>query len=272
MTEESPDQPEAPARPGDDVTCCDCACEHQHPDTGVIPRDSCVLCKWCSCRDHQEPARPGDEARTAARAGRTEYLSTAPPSAPWESREAVDLAQLPHETWCDLVAHRDCCPSRAESGCSCLTAEVVAAVMSMVGACCNSPPRLGRPLADVPSCVLPYGHKGFHRDDRRSEWGQTWTEPPAEAIERAALGLWSHDIAFCAFRYALGRQTYAVGEVGAYLIRVRDHLPRHARRLICSEIEEAIERGEAGADMDVSNWRAVAAALAETDEEARDGL
>ena len=34
-----------------------------------------------------------------------------------------DLSQLPHEHWCDLSSHVDCCPGRTRE-CTCLTGEV----------------------------------------------------------------------------------------------------------------------------------------------------
>jgi hypothetical protein len=41
----------------------------------------------------------------------------------------VDLTQLPHESWCDLGSpHADCCPGKAEFGCSCITRDVVCAL------------------------------------------------------------------------------------------------------------------------------------------------
>lgn len=35
--------------------CCSCACGHAHTDTGVIPQDSCVMCKWCHCIGEDMP-------------------------------------------------------------------------------------------------------------------------------------------------------------------------------------------------------------------------
>lgn len=42
-----------------------------------------------------------------------------------------DLSHLPHEDFCNLGStHADCCPSKAEFGCSCITREVVEAMAS----------------------------------------------------------------------------------------------------------------------------------------------
>lgn len=41
----------------------------------------------------------------------------------------VDLTKLPHEDWCDMGSlHADCCPGKAEFGCSCITRDVVRAL------------------------------------------------------------------------------------------------------------------------------------------------
>jgi len=65
------------------------------------------------------------------------------------------------------------------------------------------------------------------------------------------------DITCYAFRYALGRKSYAVGIVCQYL---KDHwkeLPMRIREQIQSEIKTAIEKSDAGMDMDVKSWKEI---------------
>lgn len=62
-----------------------------------------------------------------------------------------------------------------------------------------------------------------------------------------------------AFWYNLGRMTYSVGECVKSLIKYWKVIPPHWRKLIHSEIIVAIERNEAGMDMDVAEWRKVLA-------------
>lgn len=64
-----------------------------------------------------------------------------------------------------------------------------------------------------------------------------------------------------AFRYALGRMTYAVGDVADQLIAYRDILQPDWRRQIVQDIHNAIENGTAGQECDVERWRAVAEAM-----------
>ena len=62
------------------------------------------------------------------------------------------------------------------------------------------------------------------------------------------------DIVFYAFRYALGRKTYAVGIVVDYILGNWDLLKPATKGLIQAEIEEAIEKGNAGMEIDVKEW------------------
>ena len=64
-------------------------------------------------------------------------------------------------------------------------------------------------------------------------------------------------ILVCAFRYALGRQTYVVDYVASCLQKHWHELSKGDRSLIIREIGEAIERGQAGHDCDVRQWRAL---------------
>lgn len=65
-------------------------------------------------------------------------------------------------------------------------------------------------------------------------------------------------VIFYAFRYALGRQTYAVHDVARALIATAESLPSSTRHLIVKEIEEAIDGDRAGSDNDAEIWRSVA--------------
>ena len=60
-----------------------------------------------------------------------------------------------------------------------------------------------------------------------------------------------------AFRYALGRKTYAVSTVTDYLIHFWHRFKLHTREQIVKEIEEAIEKNQAGMDCDIVRWKAV---------------
>lgn len=64
-----------------------------------------------------------------------------------------------------------------------------------------------------------------------------------------------------AFRYALGRRTYAVTDVAQALLEHGGALTADARRQIVTEIREAILGGRAGAVCDVDRWDEVAYAL-----------
>jgi len=65
------------------------------------------------------------------------------------------------------------------------------------------------------------------------------------------------EILFYAFRYALGRMTYAVGDVSDCLIENWDRLSKNMKMHIIDEIKEAVRKGEAGMDMDKTRWNAV---------------
>jgi hypothetical protein len=69
------------------------------------------------------------------------------------------------------------------------------------------------------------------------------------------------DIHFWAFRYALGRMTYAVSDVAMALHAHKHRLPERVRETICREITEAEERGGLGHECDQRAWIAVREAL-----------
>lgn len=65
------------------------------------------------------------------------------------------------------------------------------------------------------------------------------------------------EILIYTFRYCLGRRTYAVNDCVEYLHSYWDVLPTNWQELIHKEINEAIDRNDAGADFDVRNWHKV---------------
>lgn len=67
----------------------------------------------------------------------------------------------------------------------------------------------------------------------------------------------NQDIAFYAFRYALGRKTYVVNDVAKYLIANVENIPREQRDLIIKEIRDAIYHERAGMDVDIADWENV---------------
>jgi len=67
----------------------------------------------------------------------------------------------------------------------------------------------------------------------------------------------NQDIIFYAFRYALGRSTYAVSDVANYLIKNWVYIDRHTQQLIHKEIIEAVENGSAGMEMDEIQWKSI---------------
>lgn len=67
----------------------------------------------------------------------------------------------------------------------------------------------------------------------------------------------TEDMVVYAFRYALGRKTYAVQDVSDYLIENWHRFSKHTQSQIIDDIEKAIERGEAGMECDIKMWKAV---------------
>lgn len=64
-------------------------------------------------------------------------------------------------------------------------------------------------------------------------------------------------ILFYAFRYALGRSTYAVIDVVDAICKEWPRISQNTRSLMQVEIMDAINRNRAGMDMDVAEWRKV---------------
>jgi hypothetical protein len=75
------------------------------------------------------------------------------------------------------------------------------------------------------------------------------------------------DILFYAFRYALGRMTYAVGQVSDEIIRVAANLSPGVRNVMIREIDEADKSERLGMQMDAARWYRVRAALVELEKQ-----
>lgn len=74
-------------------------------------------------------------------------------------------------------------------------------------------------------------------------------------------------LAFCAFRYALGRMTYIVGDVCDILRKNVDKIDPYNRELMIKEINKAIKDGHAGMDGDVQKWQILSYVLEDTKNE-----
>jgi len=65
------------------------------------------------------------------------------------------------------------------------------------------------------------------------------------------------NILFYAFRYALGRSTYAVADVVESIINIWESIHPAEQLMYKKEIKEAIESKRAGMDMDVIQWEKI---------------
>lgn len=61
-------------------------------------------------------------------------------------------------------------------------------------------------------------------------------------------------ILFWAFRYALGRMTYVVGDVGDHIIRYADVLSVNFKKNVIHEIREKEYKNELGMECDKTKW------------------
>jgi len=65
----------------------------------------------------------------------------------------------------------------------------------------------------------------------------------------------NNKIIFYAFRYCLGRSTYAVSDMCEYLISVQDDLPEEFKSKVSREIQEHQDNwGKVGMEMDNKEW------------------
>lgn len=69
--------------------------------------------------------------------------------------------------------------------------------------------------------------------------------------------LFNEIVLMCAFRYALGRQTYVVGEVAEYILQHSHILSAGTKDRIKREITEAEYENGLGAEMDAKQWHKV---------------
>ena len=67
----------------------------------------------------------------------------------------------------------------------------------------------------------------------------------------------NENIIFYAFRYVLGRKTYAVSEVVEHLINNWGNLKTETQYQIKKEILIAIKEDKAGMEMDVEEWKKI---------------
>lgn len=58
----------------------------------------------------------------------------------------------------------------------------------------------------------------------------------------------------CAFRYALGRRTYVVDSVAKEIERLAPEISEKTRHRMIAEIDEAINTGNSGMQMDTNRW------------------
>lgn len=58
----------------------------------------------------------------------------------------------------------------------------------------------------------------------------------------------------CAFRYALGRRTYVVDSVCNEIERLAPEISEKTRHRMIAEIDEAVNSGNAGMQMDSNRW------------------
>lgn len=70
-------------------------------------------------------------------------------------------------------------------------------------------------------------------------------------------------IMFYAFRYALGRRTYAVYDVSQFLIKNQKFLHKNTKNKIIEEIQEAIDANNIGMEMDELEWLQLSEVLSE---------
>jgi len=67
----------------------------------------------------------------------------------------------------------------------------------------------------------------------------------------------NEDILFYAFRYALGRMTYAVSTVVDELVKHWPDASYHFKELVVHEINKAIFHSKAGMSIDIAEWSRV---------------
>ncbi len=63
-----------------------------------------------------------------------------------------------------------------------------------------------------------------------------------------------NDVIVYAFRYALGRKTYAVQDMSSILIKHKDNISHNSKFVICRDIKRAINNKEIGMSFDQKSW------------------
>lgn len=61
----------------------------------------------------------------------------------------------------------------------------------------------------------------------------------------------------CAMRYALGRKTYVVSSVVNQIVENWHNIDQSSKEVILEEINDAINKNEAGMDCDINEWKKV---------------
>lgn len=84
--------------------------------------------------------------------------------------------------------------------------------------------------------------------------GKPVTVPKSPAFKPSKVFCVPEDILFYAFRYALGRMTYAVADVASEIRAHNPTLSNKTRALIIKEIKEAEAADGLGMDMDRKEW------------------
>ncbi len=74
----------------------------------------------------------------------------------------------------------------------------------------------------------------------------------------------NESILFWAFRYALGRMTYATGDVGDHIIMNQEKLSHKFKKNVIHEIREREYKNELGMECDRKNWINVKSVLIES--------
>ena len=64
-------------------------------------------------------------------------------------------------------------------------------------------------------------------------------------------------ILMCAYRYACGRSTYIVSTMVDTIINEWPNLPHNMKKQINKEIQQAIDHGSAGMEMDKRQWQKI---------------
>lgn len=118
-----------------------------------------------------------------------------------------------------------------------------------------------------PVYTCPNGHEVGAQTSVACGCGAEVVYVPAAALfrevdlERGALVAVDPVMLMYAFRYALGRMSYAVGDVVDALIEHKAQLRPDWKTQIVRDVISAINEGRAGHDADIEKWRSVVEAF-----------